>query len=303
MEVDKVMFENGSVWSVTTKGWAGTDKLTADDLDKDASDIPDIFRLGSKYLLPKDARMALQCRAKINTLMDRFGKKFMVPTMWYVPDRNALIVKEGLEAIARMRAAVVESLIVRYPLLKAEMQEMYPVLRTADWPTEDEIREKFNVRWLVFEISGATVKKSDPEALMEAKKEFLANLNSAYNELKDEMLKEAQIAIIEACEEITSRLLETGDKVTMATLNKPRKAIEKYENMAVFFDLDDVKAKVQEVKELVNMADAKELKSRWDITKVFGETLRDLTKDLGDLSGISSDGRAKRKIEFDRKAA
>jgi len=305
MNVEETLNKSGSVWIVSTSSWTGTDRLTPGDLDKDPTDIPDIFKLGSKYIIPNDVRLSLQgAPQRVRGFMNTVGHQYLpeVKSAWFVPDKYLLVAKEGLEKILAARMETVNSVIERMPEIKDQMIEEYPVLADVEWPSEEAIRAKFSIKWVVFEVSGVSAQQTDPDALIEAKAEFRANLNKAHDEYIAEILKEVHGAIIESCEEISNRILETGDAVTKATLNKPRNIIEKYMTVANLFDLEDIKVKVEELKQVVDAADAKEIRNNWDSAKKLGENLRKLGDDIGDLSGLSSDGRAKRRIKFEKAA-
>ena len=305
MNVEETLNKSGSVWIVSTSSWTGTDRLTPGDLDKDPTDIPDIFKLGSKYIIPNDVRLSLQgAPQRVRGFMNTVGHQYLpeVKSAWFVPDKYLLVAKEGLEKILAARMETVNSVIERMPEIKDQMIEEYPVLADVEWPSEEATRAKFSIKWVVFEVSGVSAQQTDPDALIEAKAEFRANLNKAHDEYIAEILKEVHGAIIESCEEISNRILETGDAVTKATLNKPRNIIEKYMTVANLFDLEDIKVKVEELKQVVDAADAKEIRNNWDSAKKLGENLRKLGDDIGDLSGLSSDGRAKRRIKFEKAA-
>ncbi len=305
MSVEETLNNSGSVWIVSTSSWTGTERLSPGDLDKDPTDIPDIFKLGSKYIIPNSVRLALQgAPQRVRGFMNTVGHQYLpeIKSAWFVPDKYLLTAKKGLEKILAERMEVVNDVITEMPQIREKMIEEYPVLADVEWPSEEAIRKKFSIKWIVFEVSGISANQTDPDALIEAKQEFRQDLADAYAEYKDTILKETKTAIIEACEDISNRILETGDAVTKATLNRPRKIIEKYMTVATMFDLDEVKVKIAELKEVVDRADAKEIRDQWDVAKKLGENLRKLGDDIGDLSGLSSDGRAKRRIKFEKAA-
>ena len=152
--VSKTLYQNGSVWAVSTSTYAATDKLNAEDLNKESGDILDIFKLGRKYLLPADVRIQIAgVRTKVNSFMERFGSPFFLRGAYFVPFKHTLIMKEGLEKIRAAHLKVGEDLVKQYPELKKEMIQNYPVLESPNWPTEDQILDKFAVRWVVFEVN------------------------------------------------------------------------------------------------------------------------------------------------------
>jgi len=303
--IEETLNKSGSVWIVSTSSWTGTERLSPGDLDKDPTDIPDIFKLGSKYIIPNSVRLALQgAPQRVRGFMNTVGHQYLpeIKSAWFVPDKYLLIAKEGLEKILAARMEVVDEVVSEMPQLKKQMIEEYPVLADVEWPSDEAIRAKFSIKWIVFEVSGISANQTDPDTLIEAKNEFRKELSDAYEEYKDTILRETKTAIIETCEDISNRILETGDTVTKATLNRPRKIIEKYMTVATMFDLDEVRVKIAELKEVMDSADATEIKDQWNVAKALGENLRKLGDDIGDLSGLSSDGRAKRRIKFDKAA-
>jgi len=301
--VSKTLYQNGSVWVVKTSTYTGTDRLNAGDLDKDPEDILDIFKLGRKYLLPSDIRVKISgVPGKVNALMNRAGTPFFLPAATFVPFKNTLLTKEGLEKIKADHLETGIQLAEQLPKLKKEMIQNYPVLATANWPTSEQIISKFHVRWIVFEVSEVGAMEADPQDLINAKDEFRKELKEGYDSLKKEILQEAHAGIIEACDVIAAKIFETGDKITKATIKKPMNIIEKYSQVAELFDLEDIKVKVAELKATLEASDAKVIRGDWGTAKALGDNLKRLADDIDDLSGYSSDGTLKRKIKF-KKAA
>ena len=297
-ETQSLLFENGTVWAVSTSGWRGADKLNADDLGKDASEIPDIFKLGSKYLIPDEVRIRLNgASSKVAAFMSRIGKPFFLKGAWFVPNKHLLTAREGINTIREEQHAIVEDMLDHYYEIRQQMIEKYPVLANANWPTPDKIRDRFNIRYLVFEVSGAEARQADPEDLIQAKRQFQQELRQAYNDYKDEILREAHDAIIEACEEINTKIMETGEKITESTLKKPKRIVDDYLTVASIFDMDEVKAQVSILKDQLDGAKAKELREDWGVMKAFASNLKAIGENVGDLSGYNRDGRLKRQVK------
>jgi hypothetical protein len=148
---------------VSTSGWTGADRLQAHDLGKDAEEIPDIFKLGSKYLIPHEVRIRLNgASGKVAALISRIGKPFFLKGAWFVPNKYLLAAKEGLEKIKQEQQATVDDLIDHKAEIQQEMVEKYPVLANAEWPSEEKIRNRFNIRYIVFEVTGAEATEADP---------------------------------------------------------------------------------------------------------------------------------------------
>uniref|UniRef100_A0A6M3L812 DUF3150 domain-containing protein n=1 Tax=viral metagenome TaxID=1070528 RepID=A0A6M3L812_9ZZZZ len=300
MDTQELLYQNCTVWAVSTSNWTGSDRLKAEDLDKSSEDIPDIFKLGSKSLIPHDLRLKLNSpRQQVQALMNRIGRQFLphLKGVYVVPNNNLQLAREGIQLIQERQQAIVEDLIANKEQVRYEMGDKYPQLYNAEWPSDEKIRNSFNVRKLVFTVTGVEMNEADPDDLIKAKQEFQEELKVAYDELKEEILREAHTAIIEVCEDITKKILETGEKVTETTLKKPKRIIEQYMNVAGLFDSADIQSKVNDLRSAIEHAEAKELREDWEVAQGFARTLRSLGDNIGDLSGINSEGQRKRVLK------
>ena len=298
MDTQQLLFENGTVWAVSTSGWTGSDRLQADDLGKTVDEIPDIFKLGSKYLIPDEWRVALNSSSgKVSSVMSRIGKPFFMRGAWFVPNKHLIVAQEALRKLSETQNAIVEDFLEHYGAIGHEMIQQYPVLCNATWPTEDQIRRKFKIRYVVFEVNGTQVNETDPEELIAAKRKFQAELKVEFDEYKNQILREAHEAIIDVCEELNRKIMETGsDKVTEATLRKPRRIIDDYLTIADVFDMDEIKVRVRELKDTLDSAQAKAIRDDWSVAKEFAGNLKALGDSIGDLSGYDKEGRIVRKV-------
>ena len=289
-----------TIWITSVSSWSGKDKLTAADLGKSPDDILDIMQLGSKNQLPDDIRVGLQkASSQVTTLFTSIGKRFFIRGAWLVPNSHFMLAKNGVEKISGDQSVFVEDLVDNLPEIKAEMIAKYPILEDAKWPTDDQIRNRFSVKWHVCEIHGAEVTEADPEELAQAKRQFQQELNKTYEEYSEQILNETKVAILDAIHEIAEKIA-TGQKITESSMKKPRRVIEDYLNIAQIFSLEDVKAEVLRLKAELETTDAKDLRDNWDFAQDFAETIRNMAGTIGDLSGLSSDGTVKRVV---RKAA
>jgi len=293
-------YGNGTVWITSVSSWSGKDKLTAADIGKRPEDILDIIELGRKKIVPEDQRVKLmRPSSQITSLMSALGKRFFIRGAWYVPNNHFLLAKNGLEKIRENQAVIVEDLVANMPEIKEEMIEKYPLLKNAVWPTDKQIQNRFSVKWEVCEIHGAEINEADPKELVAAKIEFQKQLTESYEEYKEQILMQAKIAIIDACHGIAKKI-EEGQKITEHALKKPKRVIEDYQNIAEIFDLEDVKAEVSKLRAELEATEARELRDDWEFAQGFADTMQAMAENIGDLSGLSSDGTVKRVV---RKAA
>lgn len=295
-DTQKLFFDQGTVWVISIRGWAGKDRLRASDIGKEDTDILDIIELGRKKLIPDEVRIKLlKPRSQVTSLMNRLARPFFIRGAYYVANKNFIPIKEGLEAIRKNQAIIVQDLIDNMPEIMAEMIEKYPILADATWPTDQQIKDRFSLDWHVCEINGTSAKDTDPEELLAAKMEFQTELKGAYESYKNEILRETQQAIIDACHDISEKI-HAGVNITESTLKKPRRIVEDYLNVAEIFDLDEVKTEVNKLQSELNNANALKIRSNWQEGKAFAETMRFMANNIGDMVGLSKSGQPKRVV-------
>ena len=303
MNTEQTLMENCTLWAVPSSGWTGTDKLQPEDIGKSEDEIPDIFKLGTKKLLPYEERIKLnRPRNKIAGFMKKIGKPFLLRGVTVVPNKNLALAKAGIDAIIQEQTEVVNNFLERYDVIKAERILQYPVLQQADWPEPDKIRDAFKIKVIVFEITNTKAKKTDPEELIAIKEEYANQYKESLNELKNTLIGNAHKVIIDNCVEIANRIFNQTGKITEATLKKPRNLIKEYEDIASLFDIDEIKAKVAELKKVVNNVTAKDIKNSTEIAENFAQAVKKLGEDIGDLSGINESGQVKRIVKMAKAA-
>ena len=159
--------------------------------------------------------------------------------------------------------------------------------------------DAYEIRRLVVEIQGVSAKETDPDVKIEARNQFREELDSAYEDLKGEILRDATSAIIGKCEEISKKILVTGDKITEATLKTPKRIIDDYLNIAAIFDLNEVKSEVERLQSVVDGASAKSIRDNAAIAENFAMGMKTIGEKIGDLTGINAEGRQIRKVDLD----
>uniref|UniRef100_A0A6H1ZT74 Peptidase n=3 Tax=viral metagenome TaxID=1070528 RepID=A0A6H1ZT74_9ZZZZ len=294
--VEQQLYQNCTIWITSVSSWSGKDKLKASDLGKDPDDILDIIELGRKNVIPDEVRInMLKPSSQVTSLMTTVGKRFFIRGAWLVPNTNFMQAQTGLEKIDSNQAVIVEDLIANLPQIKEEMIEKYPILEDAKWPTDQQIRNRFKVKWHVCEIRGAEINEADPVDLIAAKRRFQAQLSETYEEYSSQIMEQARTAMLEAIHEISGKI-EQGQKITEGTMKKPKRVVDDYLNIAQIFDLQDVKVEIEKLKVELENTDASDIRGNWDFAQQFADKLKGMANDIGDISGLSSDGTVKRVV-------
>ena len=65
---------------------------------------------------------------------------------------------------------------------------------------------------------------------------------------------------------------------------------------------NEVKEEIGKLKVLVSSVTAKQIRERGPISEQFTRSIREIGKNIGDLSGIGSDGQVKRTLQIDKAA-
>lgn len=304
MTTENILKRNGTIWIVSTSGWTGNDRLRANDLGLSEDQVPDdLFKLGNKHLISDEWRIKLTgTSSKLSAFMQRVGRPTPLGRgIYWIPDglngENLMLAVQGFERIETEQQAVVQGFLSVYEEEKASRIQQYPVLADAVWPTPSQILSKFRVRKIVLQgLEGVGVKETDPTDLIAAKQVFNAELQSAYEEYVQGILQEIHEAIIDSCIELHEKVMEAGDKVTETTLKKPRAVLDKYLTIARWFDLDQVTQAVVDLKTTLAQK-AKPIRDDWSVRQEFAEAIRVQADQIGDLVGINSQGRTKRKVK------
>ena len=243
----------------------------------------------------------LKPSSQVTSLMSTVGKRFFIRGAWLVPNSNFMQAQTGLEKIDSNQAVIVEDLINNMPAIQAEMIYKYPILADAKWPTDQQIRNRFKVKWHVCEIRGAEINEADPLDLIEAKRRFQQQLSETYEEYSEQIMDQAKTAMMEAIKEISDKI-EQGQKITEGTLKKPKRVVDDYLNIAQIFDLQDVLAEIEKLKAELENVEAKDIRGNWDFSQQFADKIKGMAGNIGDISGLSADGSAKRRIQFKKVA-
>jgi hypothetical protein len=295
-----------TLWAIKTSGWPATDSISPSDLDLRAEDIPDNFRLGRKYLIGDDWRVKLgRPRSKITNFMESIGKRYIVSSIWAVPNKYLEFVNDWFEKLKTEQTNVVSDFLETYETIKEERIAKYPVLSEATWPEPESIKKAFKIQTFVFEMGTAKANKADPEELIAIKKKYSVELDQSVKELTDLYVEKAHQDIIENCKTLAATILENKKRITKTTLKKPIELVRQYDDIVSMFNSgknNEVKEEIGKLKILVSSVTAKQIRERGPISEQFTRSIREIGKNIGDLSGIGSDGQVKRTLQIDKAA-
>ena len=140
----------GGIWSMETR-------LTADDLNMGANQIPGFATLGKKRLLdPKYKNQFLNIIGKARAAAERLGFGFVLTGSYFVPFGNFDRLKEVVDKQQDVFNAMVDRFINGYTERRAEFLEQYPEhWEKLDpyYPSPEYVRSKFNMKAIYYVAS------------------------------------------------------------------------------------------------------------------------------------------------------
>lgn len=296
----EVFNENFSMWIISTHGTRFRSRLLAADLNLDEDDIDDNVNLGTKDMISRSDRIYLnKTRSQVRNFLKRgIAKRSFGRGLYSVPDYKMVACEYGLQKIKQAQKERVEEFISRYPEEKKKQTKKHPNLIQEDWPTAEEIRAFYDLTWIVVQLTPVQITEKDNPEQVQIKKKFQQDLAKGYDNLKDQILGESYVAILDAISKISQKI-DANEGITETNFKRPRALIEEYLSIASIFDLPQIQQKVEQVQAALGGANAKELRDRPLIAKQFADKMKVLGDQIADLTGYSKDGRLKRAVDMD----
>lgn len=232
--IDGVLFDLDLHW---WKGWA---QLNADDIDKEESDIPDIFKLGRKRILKHSAFndfAKIESRARVT--VEKLSYPFMISTIKFVPYS---VLPEMVKELEDLKIAFYKALEVfkfYYEDNKTAFLNQYIQFRDKlknKYPTSQEFKYLYQFNWKFFEMAipdGIRAELVDSvkldkvkSAWKESQNEINIQLDSWIDRVGSLMRKE----ILNTCISMKESL-DNGKIIRESTLGRARETIKRLRTM------------------------------------------------------------------------
>jgi len=232
------LFADGVLIDLDIRRWSGQKKLVPVDLDLKEEEVPDIFSLGRKYLVPKSVInyfAALEQRAR--RLLDQNSFAFPIGSTRYVPKNNVLELLQALDQMKEEFYREVDAFINDYDVLREKMKKDYPKYTNSllpYYPSPAEVRSKFSFNYVIYNISA-------PAELAEVSKEELLAQRQAFERYKqeldrqvDDFLREVVVQLRAEAAELCAKMadkISKGEVISAKTLKSFYDLTEKYKQM------------------------------------------------------------------------
>ncbi len=208
------LFQSGKLVKLHIGMWSMQYSLDEDDLG--VKDIPDIVKLGQKFLIKPEQYLKFK---KVESAARNFLRKksFNYMSDSFVPINAFIPVMDELAKYKQEFSALVKEFIDNYETHKQEMFDAYPEWRSKlerFYPKADSLEEKFYFSVMAYEISmPKEIQEVDvhTELLREKKVEdYMRDMNTRMEQEKAKLLKEAEKFAFEAATSLRDKINEAA---------------------------------------------------------------------------------------------
>lgn len=232
------LFDDGTLIDLDIRHWSGQKKLKAEDLGIDIDEVPDIFSLGRKYLVSKEAINLFACMdARARRLVESLSFAFPVGSTRFVPKNVLMDLMDRLEKSKAEYYREVEAFINNYSVQRREMQEKYYRYWTClepYYPSMTELWTKFSFGYSIFEMQAPRSFKATTRRKLKAQEEALERyrnqLNAQLDDFAQDVVKQLRSDAAKLCNNVVEKI-KNGDAVTERSMNILHRAVEKFEKL------------------------------------------------------------------------
>ena len=306
------LFQDGILISLSVSYWRGKKALTAKDLGLKPQDVPSIFSLGRKCLIPRDVIARFRSvEEKAAYTIEGASFTFPIGNLKFLPRAQVQSTVESLEQYRTEFLELVELFYKHYDEYRERMMHEYPQHRKAleaHYPAVKQLKRSFNFGYDLFEIalpngnikqSKTSVEKLDKEAKAKAVAEerYHAQIRAKVDGFLEGVVSELRQKTTDLCGHVAKKIAK-GELVTEATVRSLRDWIEKFEQMNFTGD-QTVSQQLASLKKALGSRSAAEYREDETAAALLGQALNTVVQAVSKLGDVSSvTGAYKRKLDF-----
>jgi hypothetical protein len=308
------LFSDGIIIDLGVSYWRGRKALTAKDLGINASDVPEIFSLGRKRLMPKDVIARFRSvEEKAAYAIETASFDFPIGNLKFLPRANVQSTVTALEQCRTEFLELVELLYKHYDEYRERMLHDYPQHRKAleaHYPAVKQLKRCFKFEWDLFEIalpSGngnlkqvkTSAEKLDKEskAKIVAEERYHQQIRAKVDGFLEGVVGELRQKTTDLCGHVAKKIAK-GELVTEATVRSLRDWIDKFEHMNFVGD-QTVSQQLASLKKALGSRSAAEYREDETAAALLGQALNTVVQNVAKLGDVSSvTGAYKRKLDF-----
>lgn len=261
------LFLDGVLIDLGISYWRGKRPLSAQDLGVEPEDVPEIFSLGRKLVIPKEAVARFdRVQARAYYLIDQFTFPFPTGRSRFVPYSVLPQVLEELKELRGRFEQEIDRFLDKYDEYRQQMVEKYPEHREAlerGYTPAKELRKRFHFTQALYEVSlpknirFKAVDERDARADADARrlalvqaeesyrKEFQAQIDQFLSSSVGNLRATVGTAVVQLAERI-----KKGDLITKQSLDTVRRAIDRFRDLNFAGD-SEVESKLTELEALM----------------------------------------------------
>lgn len=303
---------DGVFIDLSVSWWRGKEKLSANDLGLEPSDVPDIFRLGQKLVVPESALLRFsRLKARADFLINQFTFPFPTGHLRFVPYSVLGKVIAELDTLKDRFIGEIEGFLDKYDDYRQEIIDKYPKYADAlgrEYMPAHEFRKRCEFAYSFYavqvprgmkmramrESEAKSTADAKVKAALEAQDRFRADFQAQIDQFLDGAVGTLRAGIGNAVLGLAERL-KKGDLVTEASLSTVRKAIERFRNLNFVGD-GEVEAGLRKLEFELIKVQGQKMSENPDLRNELQKAIEYVTKTVadGDVSKVT--GELKRKI-------
>jgi len=281
------MFKDGVLVDLHIGWWRAHKSLSANDLNIREEDVPDIFNLGVKLLIPKEER------AKFNKIEQRSRKRleaysfpfFVGTTCRFVPLKMLENVIQDLNESKKEFDQLVEEMLDNYDDIRDAMLVRYHDIRESlepFYPSLSLLRTKYYFKWNVFEIGEAT--EACTAELTAEYENFKRRLNDEFNSFVSGAVKDLRSEVSTTCDKLLKKI-EGGEIIKEQTLTSVKNVIDRFDKLNFVGD-GKVSESLDVLRSSLSSVSGKDISNDVNIRGRVSDLAKQVSRSAKDLSDI-----------------
>lgn len=314
-EVRDQQVKNAALWldgclvDLRISYWRGKRPLAAQDLGLTEDQVPDIFSLGRKLVIPKEALARFErVDARAHYLIDQFTFPFPTGHSRFIPYSVLPQVLEELKGMKKDFEERISSFLDNYEQYRKDMLDKYPEYAEAlsrGYSSASDVRKRFHYDYTLYEVSlprdirFKAVEERDAVADAEAKRKALEQAEEEYKRQFqaqiDSFLSSSVGKLREAVGNAVANLSERvqkGEVVSKSSLDSLKRTIERFRALNFVGD-NEVESKLAGLERLI--PDSGKKFKEAEFKQAFTTALGSVTSSLleSDISTVTGEYRRK----------
>ena len=242
------IFLSGVLIDLKCAYWRGKRPLVAQDLGLTDQQVPDIFTLGRKLVIPKDALARFdRINARAYFLIDQFTFPFPTGHARFVPYSVLPEVLAELKKLEERFTEETREFLEKYDEYRAEFIARYPQYAEAlsrGYEAASDLKKRYHFNYTLYEVrlprevrfkalqerDALADVEAQRQALTRASAEYQAQFGAQLDEFLNSSVGKLREAVAESVVKLSERM-KKGDSITKTSLESLKTTIERFRSL------------------------------------------------------------------------